>query len=305
MVRDATRACLELFMVMVPIMIAVKILTAFNLVQYLAMPLEPVMRLLGLPAQTGLVWASAMLVNIYTAMVVYAALIPDMGVLSVAQVTVLCALMLVAHNLPVELRITQKCGARLAGQLALRVGGAMLLGLLLHACFSLFGLFEEPSRMLWTPPENAPTLAGWALGQVRSLLSIYLLVTCLMALMRLLDFLGITRLFNMMLKPLLRFMGIGREAATITIIGLTMGISYGGGLMLHEARQGRLSRRDLTASMSLMGLSHALIEDTLLTMLLGAHMIGTFWGRLLFSLLLVALLMRLWPDRERVARSAA
>jgi hypothetical protein len=44
-----------------------------------------------------------------------------------------------------------------------------------------------------------------------------------------------------------------------------------------------------------MGLTHSLIEDTLLLSLLGAHMSGILWTRLGFSLVAVALLVRILP----------
>jgi hypothetical protein len=42
-----------------------------------------------------------------------------------------------------------------------------------------------------------------------------------------------------------------------------------------------------------MGLAHALFEDTMLMALLGASLYGTFWGRLVFALVVLAALSRL------------
>ncbi len=290
LLRDAVRVAWDLYKVMIPIIILVKILAELDLLRYLAWPLTPVMELVGLPAETGLVWATAMAVNLYSAMAVYATL---GSTLSVAQITVLATMMLVAHNLPLETRISQQCGVSAKSQLAIRIGCAILLGLILHLVFSGFDLLQQPSRMLWDPPAEAPTLLAWAWGQGKGLASLFLIILGLMALVRLLKAIRVTDLFNFLLRPFLKLMGIGREAATITVIGLTLGIAYGGGLIIHESRTGTVDKRDLFSAMSLMGLSHALIEDTLLMALLGAHMVGTFWARLLFSLAAVALLTRL------------
>jgi glycerol uptake facilitator-like aquaporin len=94
-------------------------------------------------------------------------------------------------------------------------------------------------------------------------------------------------------------MGIGGGAATITVIGLVMGLAYGGGLIMHDVHKGKVERRDVFPAISLMSLSHALIEDTLLMYLIGATMWGTFVGRLLFSLLVVAALSRLTAGLAR------
>jgi hypothetical protein len=79
-------------------------------------------------------------------------------------------------------------------------------------------------------------------------------------------------------------------AVPMTIIGLTMGIAYGGGLILHEIRTGALDRKDVLASVRFMGLSHGVIEDTLLMMLLGASVNVILWGRLAFTLLVMGMI---------------
>jgi hypothetical protein len=44
--------------------------------------------------------------------------------------------------------------------------------------------------------------------------------------------------------------------------------------------------------MSFLCLSHSVIEDTLLIALLGAHLSGIFWARLLFTWIVIAILTR-------------
>ena len=104
---------------------------------------------------------------------------------------------------------------------------------------------------------------------------------------------GLSDLMTRLLEPVLALLGMGRAAAPVTIIGMTLGLSYGGGLIIQEAQSGRLSKRDVFCSIALMGLCHSLIEDSLLMMVLGGHVSGVFWGRLLFALLAVFLLGRL------------
>lgn len=298
LLKDSHRTSLELFKIMVPVIIVVKLLKELGVISWLALPLEPFMEFMGLPAQTGLVWATALVMNLYSAIAVYAALLPDMQPLSAAQITVLATVMLIAHNLPVELRIAQRCGLSLWTQAALRVGGALACGFLLHLFLTSFGLLQHESAMLFTPDNDQQGLLPWIMGQARNLAAIYVIILALMAMVRLLQHFRVTDLLGYLLKPLLRLMGIGQEAATITVLGLVLGIAYGGGLIIHEVRSGKVPRKDVFASMSLMGLSHALIEDTLLMALVGAHALGTLWFRALFSLLVVALLSRLYLKRK-------
>lgn len=296
---DAARICLDLFKVMVPILVGVKILKELGWIAYLAKPLAPLMGPLGLPPECGLTWATAIANNLYAALAVHAALTPSMGALTVAQATTLATVMLIGHNVFVEGAIAKKCGVGFWGQVALRLCGAFACGALLHAVFSGSGLLAGPAPMLFTPVPADTTLAGWAVGELQNLGMIYGIIACLVGIMRCLDALGVTRLFERILLPFLRLMGIGGSAATITVIGLVMGLAYGGGLILHDVQKGKVGRRDVFSAMSLMGLSHALIEDTLLMCLIGASLWGTFFGRLVFSLAVVAVLSRIAASLAR------
>ncbi|WP_243438562.1 nucleoside recognition domain-containing protein [Fundidesulfovibrio soli] len=300
-VRDAVRVSLDLFKVMVPIIILVKVLQTLGAVDYLAAPVEPLMELVGLPAGLGLAWATAMLSSIYSGLVVFYALAPSMGPLSQAQVTVLGVLMLIAHNLLVEGQVTRRCGLSFFGQNLLRVFGALGCAWILHFILEAGGYLAQPAHILLAPQPQDASLVGWAFGELKNLGWIFLVILALMALMRVLNAVGATRLFEAVLEPFLRLMGIGRKAATVTVIGMTMGLAYGGGLIIHEAQSGKLSRRDIFASVSLMSLSHALIEDTLLLTLIGASPWGTMVARLSFSLVVIAVLARVVPIREDAA----
>lgn len=288
----SARVSLDLYKIMIPIIVLVKLLNEFALIGHLAAPLSPLMGLVGLPPEAGLVWATSMLANIYSGILVYASL-PLAQPLSVAQVTTLSCMILVAHGLLMECTITARCGARFWHQLLFRLVMGYALGFLVAMTCRGLGLGDEPARTLFTPAPPAPTLALWAWGEVQNLAWISVLILCLMSAMRLLSALGITALMDRLLGPVLRQLGIGREATTVTVVGLTLGIAYGSGLIIHEARSGRVDQRDVLFSVSLMGLSHALFEDTMLMAMLGASSYGTFWGRLAFSLAVLAIFSRL------------
>ena len=305
LLRDAVKASVELFKVMVPIIILVKILQEYGAVDYLAAPLGPVMELVGLPPSMGLAWATAMLSNIYSGLIVFQALAAQSGPLNQAQVTVLGVLMLIAHNLLVEGQVTKRCGVSFLGQNALRVLGAFACAWIVHAICDAGGFLAGPAVMLWMPPKPEASLMGWAVGEARNLGYIFLIILTLMGFMRVLNALGLTRLLEMILNPFLRLMGIGPTAATVTVIGMTMGLTYGGGLIIHETQAGHIPKRDVFAAVSLMSLSHALIEDTMLLALIGTSPWGSLMARLLFSLVVTAGLSRWASSRERGAATQA
>lgn len=291
--RDAVLTAIDLYKVMVPIIIGVKLLQEFDLIRYVALPLKPLMALVGLPAEAGLVWAFAMVNNIYTGLIVAISLWPDMA-LTQAQATVLGVLMLVAHAVPLEAAVAKKSGPKFMFQGAMRIIGALVLGGTLHAIYSTGNMLTAPAVMMVKASGQVdPTILQWAWGELKNLGYIFLIIVTLMAMMRLLSAIGVVELLNKLLRPLLRLIGIGPKASAITVIGLTLGITYGSGLIIKETRSGNLSKQDVFYSLSLMGIAHALIEDTMLILLMGAHISGALWGRFLFALLLTAMLVQL------------
>ncbi len=291
--RETLRLTWELFRLMIPVILVVKLLEELGFVVLLSHLLAPIMGLVGLPPETGLIWATTMLVNIYGGMVVFATL-PLSEPLTVAQVTVLGTMMLIAHSLPVEGRIAQKAGLGLGRSLALRVGSAFFLGWGLNWFYTHFDLLGEANVALWQPePQTDGSLLAWAISQAKVLGQIFLIIAALVVLLYLLKISGVERLFARLLRPFLRFMGLGEQTVTIAIIGMTLGLTYGGALLINEARKGTVPPRELAGAMALLSLCHGLIEDTLLMVLIGGDLTGLLYARVLFSLLAIAVFMRM------------
>ncbi len=296
--QQAVKISFDLFKITIPIIIITKVLNEAGWIDHLGIILMPVMELVGLPGSMGLVWATAMITNLYGGMIIFASLAPEAN-LTVAQVTVLATMMLVAHTLPIELRIAQKAGPRFRFMISLRVIGALVLGWLLHQFFEITSYLQTPNKALWSPLPQSKDWADWAKGEIQNLFYIFCVILVLLVVMRLLDILNITALLSRILAPILKLLGMSKDAAPITIIGMTMGISYGGSLLIQEAKSGRISKKDVFFSFSLMGLCHSIIEDTLLMTVIGGHASGILWGRIVFSLLVIFGMVKLFnklPD---------
>lgn len=283
---------LTLFKLMIPIIIVIKILEQLGLVILLSEWLSPIMEWVGLPGAMGLVWATALVTNLYGGIVVYASLASDVP-MTVAQVTIISSMMLIAHALPIEGRIAQKAGVRISLTLLLRVGMAILFGILFNLIYSAGNWLQQPAELLWTPEVVDKSLLSWAYGQLTSLVIIFCIVFALVLLLDVLKRVGIIDHITNLLRPVLQLLGIGREAETITLVGVTLGISYGGALLINEAQAGHIKPRDVLFSISLLGLSHSLIEDTLLMMLIGADLSGILLGRVIFTLVIIFVMVRL------------
>ena len=107
-----------LFRITLPILIIVRVLNEqFNIISKTGDLLAPLMNMVGLPGDAAIVFATAVFLQVYAALLVMAALWEQLA-LNVAQVTILMTMILIAHALPVELRIVQKAGAAINSRFA-------------------------------------------------------------------------------------------------------------------------------------------------------------------------------------------
>lgn len=279
---------------MVPIIIGIKILEELGFIVILSNALEPIMELVGLPGAMGLVWATTMMTSLYGGLVVFASLIVDTP-MTLAQVTVVSCMMLMAHSLPIELRVAQKVGVRIGFSLLLRFLMAILFAVILNVIYTEANWLQQPVTLLWTPEAANPSLLIWAMDQLINLVLIFVIVVALVLVLDILQHLKIIDLVTFLIRPILKVLGIGKEAETITLVGLTLGLSYGGALMIKEVEKGHVTPKEVLFSVSLLGLCHSLIEDTLLMMLISADISGILIGRLLFSIVIIYLLV-IWVN---------
>jgi len=271
-----------LFKLMVPIILIVKVLEEIGGIALLGKWLGPLMALVGLPQEMGLVWAATIATNIYGGMIVLYSVAADNG-LTVAQMTVLSGLLLMAHGLPIEVRIAQLAGMRMRVAIITRMLGAFVFAWLLHVFYDQTQTLQEPAQMMWQPEPIPDGLSFWLLAQAKALVMIQVIIIILLTFLKALRIIGVEKIIQWMLRPLLKLMGIGKEATTITLVGITLGIAFGGGLLIKEAHAGHVSKKDVFTSLILLGFCHSLIEDTLLVLLLGAHLSGVLWFRLAFA----------------------
>jgi hypothetical protein len=76
--------------------------------------------------------------------------------------------------------------------------------------------------------------------------------------------------------------------------GVLLGMVYGGALIIEETGKQQFSARTRFLALAWLSLSHGLIEDTALMLMLGASAWVVLAGRVLLTMLVVAALARLW-----------
>ena len=290
---DIKEICIPLYKILIPFVFIIKILEISGAIEYTAKILEPLMSFVGLTPELGLVFVTAFLINIYAALVLFVNILPGIDV-SVAEITILTTMILVAHNLPIECTICKAAGISVIYTASLRLISAFVLGFILKLIYFNFGFLTETFQTFFTvkpPPENN---WYWFLDQFTTLVYIFFLVCLMATVLELLKIIGVEKLFEKVFMPPLRLFGIQKEAMNIIIVGMFIGIQFGGGMLIKEVKKGTIDKQSIFLSVSLLNLLHAMIEDTILMALVGGHISGILIARVIFSLVLSYLIFMIY-----------
>tara|TARA_R110000868_G_scaffold92493_2_gene256694 strand:+ start:1483 stop:2436 length:954 start_codon:yes stop_codon:yes gene_type:complete len=296
----------DLSKVMIPVVILVRIAEVYGLVDAMGPALEPVMGLMGLPAETGIVWGSALLVGIYAG---FGALPVLAGVeMNLAQLSILASIILIAHALPIEQAIVRRTGVTFIGTVLLRFFGAVAYGAIVYWICDWFSLLQQPVDLSLFTAAGDKDATHWdfAVASAKTMLVVFVIIVVLFVALDISEKTGFTDLFTRATIPLIRLSGLNREIAPLTTIGVLLGLMYGGGLIIGESREKNFSLRAKTLALCWLSLSHGLIEDTGIMLALGANIWVILVGRLIFTLIVVRILATLWPrSAEAIAKEAS
>ncbi len=106
----------ELGKVIIPVYIIVTILKYTPILNWIADFMKPVMFILGLPGEASLPLVLGMFLNIYAAI---GAILPlDMNT---KEITIVAAILLLAHSLPLEATVSKKSGAKVTSLVLARL----------------------------------------------------------------------------------------------------------------------------------------------------------------------------------------
>ena len=283
-IKRTASACWILFKLMIPVSIVIRLIQEFGVLPYISGVLEPVMGIVGLPPETAIVWMSGMVVNIYGGLLSMFSIYPSLSEpLTHSQLTILLTMIIVAHTIPVEVGIAKKTGVKFWIMFLIRFLGAIAIGAILNGVYTLTGTLQYPVEMPEFLVADNLGWGDWALNELKNYGLIISVIFALVVFVRLLEVIGFMKFINKMFLPLLGWLGISERMLPLTVIGMTMGLAYGGGLIVEESKKVEVRPKDIFFSMTLMGLLHSIFEDTILIIGAGAHWTGVIVVRAIFA----------------------
>ena len=287
--QETTKIFWILFKVILPVVIVIRALELIGAIPFLAKFLEPLTSFIGIDGSLGLVWMAAILVNIYAGLAAFASLQAIFDY-SVAETTILGLIILIAHSLPIEVAIAKKSRISWIFNLSFRFINAIVAGKILNLIFTKYELFNEPNQSLLQVPNELVSNFEWATLQIQNFFIIFLIIFFIISTINVLKALGVWSLIINIMKIPLSYLGMSEKVANIILIGLTLGISFGGGFLIEESKKNNISKKDILLSLSFLSLCHSIIEDTILILLLGSHISGILFFRFIYTVIIILLM---------------
>lgn len=279
----AGKTCLWLLKIILPISLLVRLLQYSGVLTTISEFFYPAFSLLGLPGETAIVFITSLFTPLYAPI----ALITSMS-LDIREATILALMCLLSHNLIVESSIQSKTGSSFWGITALRVLMSFVIAFTLNMVMPEQGWGTVVTTQ---SAEACDTLSQvfllWLSSSIKVVLTIVSIVTALMLLHYLLVEFNLLNRVSSFLSPLMTVFGLPKETAFSWMVGNLVGLAYGGGIMVEQIEENKLSRKSGKLLNIHLAISHSLLEDTLIFVAIGIPILWIIVTRLLFAIVVV------------------
>ena len=258
-----------LLKIILPISLVVRFLDYFGVLTVIGSILDPVFVFLGLPGSTGIVFITSIFLPLYAPI----AILTSMSV-TLRELTILALMCQITHNIPVESSIQARTGTPFWRTATVRIIMSIVVGFVLNLI-----LPKEMGMPIFavTDPAEITTISNVLIAWLTTSLTIAALILMIIAALNVLYAVLVS--FNMVDKlsqtiaPLLRMFGLPKSTGFLWLIGYIVGLAYGGALMVEQLKDGTVNKNDATLLNYHLAMSHSVIEDSLLFVVLGV----SFW----------------------------
>ena len=278
---QGTKTAIWLLKITIPVSFAVFLLDYSGWINIFAGFVAPALRLIGLSGEATIILLTSFFTNVYSAIAVMTTL--GTGYREGTIVAVMC---LISHSFIVETVIQRKTGSNPVRIIMTRLSASLLAALFLNAF--LPGEMEASHGILI---RNAapfyPALKSWLITIFFTTVKIVVLVNLLLILQKILSEFDLIKWMLKPFEPLLRFMGLPPNTGFLWMVAYTIGLGYGGAIMISQAEEGTLSRKEADLLNHHIAISHSLLEDTLLFASIGYNLAILIFPRILIAIVYV------------------
>ena len=278
--NSSLRSSILILKLIVPLYILADILLYLGWLDYISFIFEPITTILNLPSETALALAAGILLNLYAA-IAFAA---PLG-LSPYEWTILGVFLGICHSMLIESSIMKKLGISYKYSFLLRGSVAFLAVIPLYFMpkdwFSTTAILSSNQREVYV--SFADMLQNSAYGSLILSVKVIILIVTIIFLM---DLIKSSKIVQEYQKKVSTSFSI--------VVGLVLGITYGAGILINEAKSGSLSKKDIFFIATFLMICHSVIEDTLLFVIFGANYWIIIFIRLIFAIIFSYLLIKIY-----------
>ncbi len=263
----------------IPIYILAEVLYFYNILSYISFLVEPLTTLLDLPKEAALSIISGMFLNLYAAIAFAAPL--D---LTPKDWTVLAVFLGVCHSLIVETAVMKKLGISNIYSILLRV----IVGFIVAYFVTLL-----PNEMFSSVFSTSADIQAKEYSSITQVLKVSFfdsveltikIIILIGAIIFLMDFIKSRKFIKESQKNISKSFSL--------LVGVFLGITYGAGILIKEAQNSSLSRRDIFYIGTFLMICHAIIEDTLLFVIFDANLTIIVVARVIAAIIFSYILLK-------------
>ena len=265
----------------IPVSFAVFLLDFFGILNVIAGWVAPLFKLIGLSGQASIVLITSFFTNIYSVI----AVMTTLG-FGFREGTILAVMCLISHALIVETAIQKKTGSSPWRMIFTRLSASFIAAFMLNLILPAEAITNSES-VVRSAGEFTPALTNWLSSMLVTTIKIVVLVNLLLIIQKILNEFGLIKWILMPFVPLLKVMGLPSSTGFLWIVANTLGLGYGGAIMISETEEGKLSRDDADLLNHNIAISHSQLEDPLLFVAMGFHLGILIWPRILLAIIFV------------------
>lgn len=275
------KTALWLLKLTIPISFGVFLLDYWGILNVIGTWVAPVFKLIGLSGQASVVLITSFFTNIYSVI----AVMTTLGI-GHREGTILAVMCLISHAMIVETAIQKRTGSKPVRMILVRLLASFLSALLLNFILP-FDSSAETSSAVREVVNFSTAIKGWSVDMLITTVKIIVLVNLLLILQKILHEFGIIKWILWPFKPLLKVMGLPSNTGFLWIVAYTLGLGYGGAIMINESEEGRLNKEDADLLNHHIAISHSQLEDPLLFVSVGYSYFILMWPRILLAAIFV------------------